>query len=760
MTRLGRFRRLLRRLFARLPRGSNSPYLSGGYRLILILLAALAIDLVFPTRSAVDFPVLEAGMVASETVIAEIPFDVRKSEDELRQLEAAANAEPPVFVHRPEFADSALRMAGEFFAEIEAALAEGVLVEGGALEEARDRALKDTLHDILDEYRIVASDTQLALLVTGESREQFVATIRTAFDSLLRAGVVASSRELEAASGGVHLRSGGRETLVRRDTLVTMKEFYGRAASGVPAELGLDGRQLFRLVAIRFAVPTITFDAEATEANRAAARQAVDPVKYHVLKGEAIVRANERVRPEQEEWLRAYQESLAELGMAGDGTGLLGARLGGVLFNLLLLTVFGLVLKYFKPQVYGSNRSVTLLWILVLAVSSAAALIAATDAPTELIPVAFAALIIAMLFDGLLALLTVFVLVALVAARPPLLSMTVIFATLMGGSAAALSGRVVRGRAHALTLGGVIAAAYLLAAISLALMLRSGAWSVIESTAWGAAIGFGSAFLAMGILPIAEAFTGITTDQTLLELADLNRPLLRRLSLEAPGTYAHSINVANLAEAASREVGANSLLVRVGVYYHDIGKLKKSQYFVENQPKGSNPHDKLKPATSASIVREHVKDGLVLAEEARLPDVVKHFIGEHHGTQRVGFFWETAKELDPDAELDINDFTYPGPKPQRRETAIVLIADSVESAARVLQDPTPEKIEELVDRIAANKIADGQLDEAPLTMREISMVKQQFVKVLSGMYHHRLDYPMTLEEPAAKLEETVAREAM
>ncbi len=758
MTRLGRFRRLLRRL----PRGSNSPYLSGGYRLILLLGAALAIDLVFPTRSAVDFPVLEAGMVASEEVIAEIAFDVRKSEDELRQLrEAAANAEPPVFVHRPESADSALRMAGEFFAEIEAALAEDARAQDGAAKDERDRALKDTLSKILDGYRIAASDTQLALLVADESREQFVSTIQTAFDSLLRTGVVAPSREIEAASGGVRLRFGGEETLVSRDALLTIEEFYRRAESGVPDALGLEGRQLFRDLAVRFAVYTITLDAEATEANRASAREAVDPINYQVLKGEAIVRANARVRPEQVESLRAYQERLAELGMAGDVTGLFQARLGGVLFNLLLLAVFGLVLKYFRPQVYGSNRSVTLLWILVLAVSSAAALIATNDAiPRELIPVAFAALIIATLFDGLLALLTVFVLVALIAARPPLLSMTVIFSTLMGGSAAALSGRIVRSRAHALTLGAVIAAAYLLAAISLALMLRSGAWSVIESTAWGAAIGFGSAFLAMGILPIAEAFTGITTDQTLLELADLNRPLLRRLSLEAPGTYAHSINVANLAEAASRQVGANSLLVRVGVYYHDIGKLKKSQYFIENQPRGSNPHDKLKPATSASIVREHVKDGLTLAEEARLPDVVKHFISEHHGTQRVGFFWETAKELDPDAELHINDFTYPGPKPQRRETAIVLIADSVESAARVLQDPTPEKIEELVDRIAANKIADGQLDEAPLTMREISMVKQQFVKVLSGMYHHRLDYPMTPEAPAAKLEETVAREAM
>ena len=266
----------------------------------------------------------------------------------------------------------------------------------------------------------------------------------------------------------------------------------------------------------------------------------------------------------------------------------------------------------------------------------------------------------------------------------------------------------------------------------------------------------GSTLLALGILPIAETFTGITTNQTLLELTDLNRPLLRKLSLEAPGTYAHSINVANLAEAAARAIGANSLLVRVGVYYHDIGKLKKPHFFVENQPRGLNPHDKLKPTNSAAIVREHVLEGLEMADDAKLPPEVAAFITEHHGTQRIGFFYEKAKELEPDAKLEVSDFTYPGPKPQSKETAIVLLADSVESAARTLQDPTPENITELVDRIVGAKLADRQLDQAPLTLRELNTIKEQFVKVLSGMYHHRLDYPTAEGEPQPE-EEPVAR---
>lgn len=252
-----------------------------------------------------------------------------------------------------------------------------------------------------------------------------------------------------------------------------------------------------------------------------------------------------------------------------------------------------------------------------------------------------------------------------------------------------------------------------------------------------------ASLLAIGFLPLLESFTGITTDQTLLELSDLNRKLLKRLSLEAPGTYAHTVNVANLAEAASSAIGANGLLARVGAYYHDIGKLAKPQYFIENQPRGRNPHDKLKPATSASIIRAHVAEGLKLAEADRLPEVVKRFIPEHHGTQEIAYFYNRAKEADPDGQVNPTEFVYTGPKPQMKETAILMLADAVESATRVLQDPTPARIRELTDRLVAQKIAEGQLDEAPLTLREIGIIKDSLVNVLTGMYHHRIDYPTT-----------------
>jgi putative nucleotidyltransferase with HDIG domain len=239
-------------------------------------------------------------------------------------------------------------------------------------------------------------------------------------------------------------------------------------------------------------------------------------------------------------------------------------------------------------------------------------------------------------------------------------------------------------------------------------------------------------------------FTGITTVQTLLEWADPTRPLLRRLAMEAPGTYAHTINVANLAEAAATRIDANGLLCRVGVLYHDVGKMLKPHYFVENQPDARNPHDKLKPETSAAIVLEHVVEGARLARDANVPEIVVDFIFEHHGTQRIGFFYEKAREEaeSPD-EVDEQKFTYPGPKPRSKETAIVMLADSCESAARAMKDPTPDRVRDLIGTIVDGKISDGQLDEAPLTLREVALVKDQFVSILSGLHHRRIEYPGT-----------------
>jgi cyclic-di-AMP phosphodiesterase PgpH len=245
---------------------------------------------------------------------------------------------------------------------------------------------------------------------------------------------------------------------------------------------------------------------------------------------------------------------------------------------------------------------------------------------------------------------------------------------------------------------------------------------------------------AMLFLPIAERLTGRETHLTLLEWGDLHHPLLQRLSLEAPGTYAHTIAIANMSEAACRAIGANALLARVGAYYHDIGKLSKPLYFVENQPRGRNPHDKLKPGTSASIIRNHVREGLELADSVKLPAAIRAFINEHHGTNTISYFMERARERDGGVSNPA-DFTYPGPVPQSAETAVVMLADASEAMARQLATPTPERVRDVIERVVAQRLSEGQLRDAPLSLRQLTIVKREFARVLGGMYHARVEYP-------------------
>ena len=254
--------------------------------------------------------------------------------------------------------------------------------------------------------------------------------------------------------------------------------------------------------------------------------------------------------------------------------------------------------------------------------------------------------------------------------------------------------------------------------------------------------GIFSGIICVGVLPIFEFLFGTITNIRLLELADFNHPLLNRMMQEAPGTYHHSLIVGNLSEAAGRVVGANSLLARIGAYYHDIGKLTKPDYFSENQSLFGNVHESLAPNMSKLVIMNHVKEGVELAKEYRINPHIVDFIRQHHGTSLVYFFYRKALEEGHRQEGVKEDvFRYPGPKPDTKETAIVLLADSVEAATRALREPTLAKMEELVHKIINNKFIDGQLDECDLTLKDLEKISQVFIHILTGISHTRVNYP-------------------
>src|SRR5213076_2467659 len=464
-----------------------------------------------------------------------------------------------------------------------------------------------------------------------------------------------------------------------------------------------------------------------TERRRDEQRRSVDPSKYIVRAGDRIVGAHEVVTNEVHEKLVALHNELVRQGHATSSS--VGGVLGPLLRDSLVLGIFWVLLVFYRRETYRESRQVTLLGSLFgLVLLQAAGVARFWPQHPEIIVLPFLAMMMTVLFNGRVSMNAAMIVAVVISLQPVFHDVPALFLCLVGGVTAALSVRGLRRRSNFYLTVLIIALGYLAAALALGL---AGSWSVAEiglRGVWGAANGLVAAGLSFFLLPLAEALTGITTDLTLLELSDPSRPLLRRLSLEAPGTYAHSVAMANLVEAASNRIGADGLLGRVGCYYHDIGKI-------------NNPHDRLKAYQSAQIIKAHVTDGLALAAEARLPDAVAAFIPEHHGTTEITYFLDRAKKSGDGGAPRPGDYVYPGPKPHSAETAITMLADSVEAALRVLEDLTPQKIEEVINHIVRTKLNAGQLDEAPMTLRQIDQVKQEFVRIISGMYHNRIDYP-------------------
>jgi cyclic-di-AMP phosphodiesterase PgpH len=708
-----------------------------GIRAALLVATAVAIYLFFPAPRIPDAAVLERNTLAPQDVFAELTFQIPKAERDLveEQAEAAASV-PVIYDYAPAALEGAIGAVRALFAALDSAAA--------APPGLRD----DAVRDVLERNRIQAPAGGVALLLEPQSRATLRRATETSLRELLPRGVVATPRARDGTT--LRIRRGDAvEQTLPVDSVLTPERVFALAAERLPADARAQAIELQRLILIRTLQPSLVRNDAETAAARARARAAVDPVKATVLRGERIVSAHDQIGEREEERLRAYQAALTARGVQ-TGSQMTPARmLGGVLYNLLVLLIFGLLLRLFRRPLYEDTRAVIVFALLCVVVAGAAALIARHELPVELIPVPFAALIVAVLWEGRLALAFALVLALVVGGQQPFAGLTVPFTAAVGGAAAAFSVSVIERRSKTWLFISIVAFAYAATALTMGLLR----WPVNQaagphpmeqiglSIGWGVVNAIVASILAIGFVPLLEGFTRITTNQTLLELSDPNGKLLKRLSMEAPGSYAHTISVANLAEAGAYAIGANGLLARVGTYYHDVGKLVKPHYFVENQPRGRNPHDKLKPATSASIIRSHITDGLKLAEEAGLPPLIRAFIAEHHGTQQISFFLDRAPEADPDGVINPADYSYPGPRPQSKETAILMIADSVESATRVLVDPTPEKIRELVDRIVAGKISAGQLDECPLTLRELEQIKEALAKVLTGMYHHRIDYP-------------------
>ncbi|SHI78427.1 metal dependent phosphohydrolase [Malonomonas rubra DSM 5091] len=495
--------------------------------------------------------------------------------------------------------------------------------------------------------------------------------------------------------------------------------------------------------------PSLVFNEEETSRLRQQARDEVKPVLFQVKKGEMIVREGERVSADQILKLRAIRES------GRDNRSLPTA------FGLLSCTVLLIYIGYFyahsnirkfrpdsRDLLFLAMVMLALFMLIKISIFIATALgntFAYIDSSAYFyaIPFALGAMLVRIVLNAETALLfsiCTSILVGVLFGNSLPMALLALVSSLVGAhgvrhcqerSSIYRAGMWV-GLANAALLIGI----HFLAGRGFELLL---AWKVC----FGLFGGLLSTVFVTGTIPLVEAMFKYTTDIKLLELANMNSPVLRQLMVEAPGTYHHSILVGNLVEAAAESIHANPLLARVAAYYHDIGKIKKPLYFIENGGRQRNKHDKLAPSMSALILMSHLKDGVELAKEHKLGPELIDIIQQHHGTSLIKFFYDRAK-TQTDADMpqpDERDYRYPGPKPQTREAALIMLADAIEAASRTLQDPTPARIQGMVQKLINNIFIDGQLDECELTLKDLHLIAKSFNRVLAGSFHHRVDYP-------------------
>jgi putative nucleotidyltransferase with HDIG domain len=699
-------------------------------RLTLVAAVALLTLSLFPPRGIHDVPRVRQGVVAPEDVIAPLDFPVLRTEEELtRQRDVAALSVPPVYRVNPSASDSALARVDRYLAR-----AERIAEEEPSALATLDRA---------DGAPLSLGSSELDRLSNRETREALSALAHRAIPGLYeRAHFLYPDELIPLSATRITVqRTGEDEENVPKSEVVPIRpgaEIPGLEAAARALDADDERFALHLLPALL--APDLEARPAVTELRREEARASVGASKGEVLRGELIIPAHTRVTAAQEEKMRSLAAALED-GRNGISPADVRVRIGTFFINAILLCLFGFFLFLYHRDVFSDFRSLVVIAVMWAIVTGLAAFAdRAEGVPAYAVPVAFASVLAAILWGTRLsAVMTLFMGVYLLAQGE--LGFSLLWAGLASGLVGAWSVRLIRRRTHFYESLVFIAAANMLALGGLALVQLWSWTDVSVALGWG----FGSAatavFLAMGLLPVLEWMAGRTTDLTLLELADLNRPLLKQLMVEAPGTYHHSIIVGNLAESAAEGIGANSLLARVGAYYHDIGKLRRPEFFAENQRLGENPHDALPPQASARIISRHVEDGVEMARRAGLPEVVIDVLREHHGTTRLSFFWHKASEEGPGEGPSVSDFVYPGPRPRTKETAVVMLADSVEAASRVMRDPSPEDLRELVRRIVEMKLDENQFDEADLTFHDLAVVKERLVGVLIGIHHQRIDYP-------------------
>lgn len=705
-------------------------------KFLILFTASILIVLMFPRGESMESEVSVGTIWIQDDLIAGFSFPIYKNAEVYRkELDAAKRSVLQIFIKRDDIAkasnDSLLSYNKFLISMIDSSLAQG------QSKFENPTFLNSEQFKLLRTLRL--KDNQSIKVIPGGLNDA-LNLVNTALYEIYSIGLISLNYE-QISRDSIAIRQGNIDQIDRKAKFLSPETFRSTLRALIASEyLSEDYEQALFFYAQHFVQPNIIYNPDFTQEEITLAQEKVSRYTGIVNENERIVAKHDRITNETKLKIDSFR--LAKGEKMGD-VDLFLQWIGQFLHVFSLLFLFSIYLFLFRKKIYEDNSKLLLVGILIVWVSFVTFLtnlIAVNDAIKLLIFIPAASMLFTIMFDSRVGFYST-VIVSLIAGALRGNDYTFVVMNILAGALAVYTVRDIKNRTQIFRSFLFILIGYTISIVIFGFERFESWQKILIEFAFAGTSALISPVLTYGLLIFFERLFNITTELTLLELSNFDRPLLRELARKAPGSFNHSLTMGTLVEAAAEKIGANPLLARVGAYYHDIGKTISPHYFVENQLDSKNLHEELSPVESARVIVNHVTQGIELAKENGLPNEVVEFIPMHHGTTVITYFYEKAKSQFGDENIDINNYRYPGPKPQSKETALVMLADVCESAVRSIENPDSEKVENLIHNLINARLNDGQLDESPLTFADISKIKEAFAGILIGQHHRRIRYP-------------------
>ncbi|MDP2302874.1 MAG: HDIG domain-containing protein [Ignavibacteria bacterium] len=705
-------------------------------KFLILFTVSMLIVLMFPRGESLESEVSVGTIWIQDDLIANFSFPINKSSDTYRkELEVARKSVFPIFIKEDELSKRTLDSLQSYNKFL-------ISIIDSNLSYTQDNFENPTFLTS-ENFRIFRTlrikDNQALKQSRGGLKDALI-LVGKAIKEIYGIGILSLTYE-QISRDSIALRQGNVDQIERKVKYLNPETYKTTIRASLNTEyLTTEYEEVMFNYAVHFISPNIVYSPELTQEEIELAQSKVSKFAGIVNENERIVAKHDRVTNEVKLKIDSFR--LAKGEMMGDFD-LFLQWIGQFLHIFSLLFLFSIYIYLFRKKIYNDNLKLLLVGILITWISFVTFLtnqISVTDSIKLLIFIPAASMLFTIIFDSRVGFYST-IIIALITGALRGNDYTFVVMNVIAGALAVYTVRDIKNRTQIFRSFLFILLGYTTSILIFGFERFESWQKILIEFAFAGTSALISPVLTYGLLIFFEKLFKITTELTLLELSNFDRPLLRDLARKAPGSFSHSLTMGTLVEAAAEKIGANPLLARVGAYYHDIGKTIAPQYFVENQLDNTNLHEELSPSESVKVIINHVRQGIELGKENNLPEEVIDFIPMHHGTTTITYFYEKAKTLYGEENVDVNNFRYPGAKPQTKETALVMLADICESAVRSIDNPDIDKIENLINNLINARLTDGQLDESPLTFADISKIKEAYSNILLGQHHRRIRYP-------------------